>query len=235
MMAALDELFTDRRLNQGLIEQALAVTGAEPVPVLGRYVAHVTGGSSGQRGVFVYDRCAKAGFLLSLMRSFVARLAGAGGPPPGGLTIAMVAASSAVHPTGAAAAETARYELTDTFVREPGTPGPGHLHARMQGRSDEVFRYPGGDLHPHVIRSVLLRAPEVADYQVRQTRSGIDVDIIAAGTAGPEALRSQLAAALAGAGLSDPSVTVRIAGDLARNPHSGKVQRFVPLATVSSR
>ncbi len=39
----------------------------------------------------------------------------------------------------------------------------------------------------------------------------------------------------ASAGLSHPDVTVRIAGDLARNPHSGKVQRFVPLGRVSSR
>ena len=73
-----------------------------------------------------------------------------------------------------------RYELADSFVLEPSAGGPGHLLARAHGRADEVFHYQAGDLHPHVIRSVMLRSPEVADYQVRQTRTGIEADIIAA-------------------------------------------------------
>ena len=100
-------------------------------------------------------------------------------------------------------------------MRQPGAPGSGHLLARVQGRADEVFHYQVGDLHPHVIRSVMVRSPEVADYQVRQTRTGIEADIIAAsGGASTEALRRQLAEALAHGGLGQPDVTVRIAGDL---------------------
>ena len=127
-----------------------------------------------------------------------------------------------------------RYELTDSFVREPGAPGTGHLLARVQGRADEVFHYQAGDLHPHVIRSVMVRSPEVADYQVRQTRTGIEADIIAAsGGASTEALRRQLAEALAHGGLSQPDVTVRIAGDLPRCAGSGKRRRFIPLSRVA--
>jgi phenylacetate-CoA ligase len=324
MMAAIDGVFTDRRLSLAAVEQALSATGSEPVPVLGRYLALTTGGSTGQRGVFVFDPAAKAEFILSIIRPLLARLHAAGGIPPGGLPIAMVGAASAVHATGAAAAETIgpdtplrvlpvpvtlpwpqivdrlntlqapgligyasalarlaaeqsahrlhiaptviistsetlppearaaitaafgtpvidsfasteglmgtsapgcevlafnsdmciielvdadnrpvrpgmpsakvlvtnlynltqpliRYELADSFMRAPGAPGPGHLLARVQGRADEVFHYQAGDLHPHVIRSVMLRSPEVADYQVRQTRTGIEADIIAAG------------------------------------------------------
>jgi phenylacetate-coenzyme A ligase PaaK-like adenylate-forming protein len=376
MMAAIDDVFTDRRLTLGAVEQALAATGSEPVPVLGRYMALATGGSTGQRGVFVFDQAAKAEFILSITRSLLAGLHAAGGIPPGGLPMAMVGAGSAVHATGAAAAETIgpdaplrvlpvpvtmplrqivdrlntlqapaligyasalgrlaaeqnahrlhiapvviistsetllpearreitaafgvpvinsfasteglmgssapgddvlmfnsdmciielvdaanrpvgpgvpsakvlvtnlynlaqpliRYELADSFVLEPSAGGPGHMLARVHGRADEVFHYQAGDLHPHVVRSVMLRSPEVADYQVRQTRTGIEADIIAAGSASPEALRRRLADALARGGLSQPDVTVRIAADLPRCAGSGKLRRFVPLSRVA--
>jgi phenylacetate-coenzyme A ligase PaaK-like adenylate-forming protein len=126
-----------------------------------------------------------------------------------------------------------RYEMADSFVLEPSAGGPGHLLARAHGRADEVFHYQAGDLHPHVIRSVMLRSPEVADYQVRQTRTGIEADIIAAGSASPEALRRRLAEALAHGGLGQPDVTVRIAGDLPRCAGSGKLRRFIPLPLVA--
>jgi phenylacetate-coenzyme A ligase PaaK-like adenylate-forming protein len=376
MMAAIDDVFTDRRLSLAAVEQALAVTGTEPVPVLGRYMALATGGSTGQRGVFVFDPAAKATFVLSIIRSLLARLHAAGGIPPGGLPMAMVGAGSAVHATGAAAAETIgpdtplrilpvpvtlpwqqivdrlntlqapglmgyasalarlaaekrahrldiaptviistgetllpearaeitaafgtpvinsfasteglmgssapggdvlmfnsdmciielvdagnrpvgpgvpsakvlvtnlynlaqpliRYEFADSFVRVPSDSGPGHLLARVQGRADEVFHYQAGDLHPHVVRSVMVQSPEVTDYQVRQTRTGIEARIVAAGSAGPEALRRRLAEALARGGLSQPDVTVRVVGDLARNAGSGKLRRFIPLAQTA--
>jgi phenylacetate-coenzyme A ligase PaaK-like adenylate-forming protein len=377
MMAAIGDVFTDRRLTLGAVEQALAATGDQPVPVLGRYQALATGGSTGRRGVFVFDPAAKAEFILSIIRSLLARLHAGGGIPPGGLPMAMVGAASAVHATGAAAAQTIgpdtplrvlpvpvtlplpqiverlnaaqapgligypsvlarlapeqsahrlrispaviistgetllpearaeitaafgapvintfasteglmgtsapdgdvlafnddmciielvdadnrpvgpgvpsakvlvtnlynlaqpliRYELSDSFVRQPGAPGTGHLLARVQGRADEVFHYQVGDLLPHVIRSVMVRSPEVADYQVRQTRGGIEADIIAAsGGATTEALRRQLVEALAHGGLSQPDVTVRIAGDLPRCAGSGKRRRFIPLSRVA--
>ncbi|HSS91566.1 MAG TPA: hypothetical protein VLL69_19805 [Streptosporangiaceae bacterium] len=377
MMAAIDDVFTDRRLTLGAVEQALAATGDQPVPVLGRYMALATGGSTGRRGVFVFDPAAKAEFILSIIRSLLARLHAGGGIPPGGLPLAMVGAASAVHATGAAAAQTIgphtplrvlpvpvtlplpqivdrlnaaqapgligypsalarlaaeqnarrlritpavivstgetllpearaeitaafgtpvintfasteglmgtsvpggdvlafnddmciielvdadnrpvgpgvpsakvlvtnlynlaqpliRYELADSFVREPSAGGPGHLLARVHGRADEVFHYQAGDQHPHVIRSVMVRSTEVADYQVRQTRGGIEADIIAAsGGASTEALRRQLVEALAHGGLSQPDVTVRIAGDLPRCAGSGKRRRFIPLSRVA--
>ena len=376
MMAAIDDVFADRRLTLGEVEQALAETGSEPIPLLGRYMALATGGSTRQRGVFVFDRAAKAEFILSIIRSLLAGLHAAGGIPPGGLPMAMVGAGSAVHATGAAAAETVgtdvpvritsvpvtlpwpqivdrlnalqppaligfasalarlaaeqsahrlhitpmviistaetllpearaeittafgtpvinsfasteglmgssapggdvlmfnsdmciielvdadnrpvgpgvpsakalftnlynlaqpliRYELADSFVRVPSDSGPGHLLARVQGRADEVFHYQAGDLHPHVVRSVMVQSPEVTDYQVRQTRAGIDARIVSAGGAGPEALRCRLAEALARGGLSQPDVTVRVVGELTLNAGSGKLRRFIPLAQTA--
>jgi phenylacetate-CoA ligase len=373
MMACLDDVFTDRALNRALVEEALVATGAEPVPILSRYTALASGGSSGQRGVFVFDVEAIAAFFLSISRSLIARLR-AQPVPPGGLSIAMVAAASAVHATGSASAWTAagplpfhflpvpatlplatvvgrlneldapalcgypsmlarlaveqragrlkispfavttsgetaqpelrdaitqafgvpvtdtfasseglvgttapgddvlvfntdlcivelvdadnrpvpagtptakvlvtnlynrvqpliRYELADTFVEEASD---GHLRASVHGRADDVLTFGHVDIHPHVVRSVIVRLPEVLDYQVRQTTDGIDVDAVADGSVDTAELAGKLAAALAGAGLQGPRVSVRIVERLDRNAASGKLKRFVPLAPKAS-
>jgi phenylacetate-CoA ligase len=123
MMGALDDVFTDRRLNRGLVEEALSATGAEPICILGGYVALASGGSSGERGVFVFDRAAIAGFFSAL--SLMARLRALGGPPPDGLPIALVAAASAVHATGAAPALSAGPDMPFRFIPVPATlPSP---------------------------------------------------------------------------------------------------------------
>ena len=103
MMNELDDVFTDRRLTRPAVERALAEAGPEPATLLGSYLALTSGGSSGQRGVFVLDQPAAVQFFGTLTRGLVARLEAMGGPPPGGLPIAMVAAGSPVHATGIAA------------------------------------------------------------------------------------------------------------------------------------
>jgi phenylacetate-coenzyme A ligase PaaK-like adenylate-forming protein len=374
MMASFDDAVTDRRLTLRLVEEALAATRTEPVTIHGDYIAMATGGSSGQRGVFVYDRTTLAGFASALSRNLMARLRAVGGPPPGGLPIAMVSAASAVHATGLAPALSAgrdmpfrfqpvpvtlpigeiverlnrlqapalygyasmlarladeqragrlrlspvvvtstsetltddmraaisdafaapvvntfgstegligatapgehvltfnsdmcivelvddddrpvgpgtpsakvlltnlyntvqpliRYELNDSFTARPADPGHGHLRATVDGRVDDVLRYGPVDVHPLVVRSVLVRTPTVLDYQVRQTARGIDVDLIATATARIDDLVDQLTAALTHAGLPHPDVTARAVATLPRHPETGKLQRFVPLAT----
>ena len=372
MMTELDDVFTDRRLNRCTAERALAGAGPEPATVLGSYLALTSGGSSGQRGVFMLDVPAAVQFFGTLVRGLLVRLEAMGGPPPGGLPIAMVAAGSPVHATGIAAplcegdtalpfrflsvpvtqplpeivdrlnalqasalygypsvlarlarerragrlriapmmvtstSETCtpelraaisegfgaplidsfgsseglvgasepdadvitfaedgciielvdeeyravppgtpcaavlvtnlgnrlqpliRYELTDTFVQQPAAAGHGHLRARVQGRSDDNFRYGAVTIHPLVIRSVLVRSPDVLEYQVRQTTSGIDVRAVAERTLDVESLQAQLGAALARAGLANPDITVRREPNLARDPRTGKLRRFVP-------
>lgn len=129
-----------------------------------------------------------------------------------------------------------RYELADVFVAEPTAQGAGGLRARVLGRADDVLRYPGVTLHPHVIRSVLVQSRQIADYQVRQTPSGIDLDVLPAGPAGLEGpieqdeLMRRLREQLAQAGLSDPEIGLRVVSRLDRQPDSGKLTRFVPLA-----
>jgi phenylacetate-CoA ligase len=119
MMDEFDEVVADRRLCRHLVAEALAVTGCEPSVLPGEHVGLASGRSSGQRGLFVLDTHAMVEFFCSLQRSAISRLAALGGQPPGGLTIAMVAAASAVHATGLAPAITAGSALA--FVGVPVT------------------------------------------------------------------------------------------------------------------
>lgn len=64
----------------------------------------------------------------------------------------------------------------------------------MQGRCDEVFRYPGVSLPPHVVRSVLLQSPDVAEYQVCQLPGGVAVTVVPADPTGKLARFVPLAA-----------------------------------------
>jgi len=122
-----------------------------------------------------------------------------------------------------------RYELNDNFVRQPDAPDHGHLRAKVRGRADEVLHYEGVDIHPHVARSVMVRSPEVLDYQVRQTPRGIDVDALAVVAISSDRLAEHLVEALAAAGLHNPAVSVRIVDHLERIPDTGKLRRFLPL------
>ena len=121
-----------------------------------------------------------------------------------------------------------RYAIEDSFVRQPDAPGHGHLRALVRGRSDEVLHYARADVHPIVVRSVLVKTPEVADYQVRQTANGIDVILVAEGSVDRERLRERLCAALREAGLEAPIVTTRTVANLERHAATGKLRRFIP-------
>lgn len=120
-----------------------------------------------------------------------------------------------------------RYEIGDRFVRQPDAPHHGHLRASVEGRADEVLRFGEVVIHPLVIRSVLVKTPEVSDYQVRQTARGIEVTAQAEAALEVDALRGQLISSLAAAGLRDPEVIVRGVPVLERHGDTGKLRRFI--------
>jgi phenylacetate-coenzyme A ligase PaaK-like adenylate-forming protein len=122
-----------------------------------------------------------------------------------------------------------RFRMTDVFVAQPPVPGHGYLRARVEGRSDEVLRFGGVELHPLVIRSALLHCPAVVDYQVRQIADGIAVSVLAPGGVDASSLTDELRGALARAGLPEAAVTVQPVAELPRDPRTGKLRRFVPL------
>jgi phenylacetate-CoA ligase len=372
LMAEFDDVLTDPRVTRRRVEDALAVAGPDPAVLPGPHLVLASGGSSGERGVFVSDLGALVQFVGSLTRGLVARIAAMGGPPPGGLPVAIVGAGSPVHATGVAeplatgdrlpfhydavpvtlplpeivarldalqpplllgyptvlarlAAEQQagrlniapltvtctsetlspdlravirdgfgapvidtygstegltgssapddelivfaedgcvvelvdgddrpvppgtpsakvlvtnlenrvqpliRYEITDRLVAAAPAAEHGHLRARVQGRSDEVFRYGDVLIHPNVVRSVLVDTPAVLEYQVRQVPHGVAVTAVADPGLDTHRLGTRLAAALASAGLVRPEVEVHSAAGLERHPETGKLRRFVPL------
>ena len=101
MMENFDAATTDRRLTRDLTEQHLARAVTDPSLLLGDYVVLVSGGSSGQRGLFVQAVDEYAEFTASVTRrALAATIAAAGGLPPEGLVIGMVGAGSPVHSSG---------------------------------------------------------------------------------------------------------------------------------------
>ena len=112
MMASFDDVVTDRRLSRRLVEQHLAASAHQPGLLLDRYVCLASGGSSGLRGVFVQTLGEYADFVASLVRPGYARALAAGGPPPGGLVLGIVAAASPVHSSGFGAAVAAGPPVT---------------------------------------------------------------------------------------------------------------------------
>jgi phenylacetate-CoA ligase len=121
-----------------------------------------------------------------------------------------------------------RYELNDSFTRQPDATGHGHLRVTVQGRADDILRYGEAEIHPLALRSVLLAHPDVLDYQVRQTARGAAVQVLLERGTSVAGLREQLCAALARAGLADPEVTVEAVATLPRNPETGKLRRVIP-------
>jgi phenylacetate-CoA ligase len=121
-----------------------------------------------------------------------------------------------------------RYELNDSFTRQPDAAAHGHLRVTVQGRADEILRYGRAEIHPLVLRSALLAQDDVLDYQVRQTARGVAVQVLLERETSLAPLREQLHTALARAGLADPEVTVDAVAALPRNPQTGKLRRVIP-------
>jgi phenylacetate-CoA ligase len=111
MMESFDELLTDRRLTRGRVEQQLVASAREPILAYDQYVCLASGGSSGLRGVFVQTVEEYAEFAASILRRAMARVFAAGGPPPDGLPVGIVAAASPVHSSGFAAAVATGYPV----------------------------------------------------------------------------------------------------------------------------
>ncbi len=125
-----------------------------------------------------------------------------------------------------------RYEVSDEVtVLDGANPGPwtGRRIAPVEGRHDDLFEYPGGVVvHPYVFWAPLWDS-RIAQYQVRQTPAGADVQVELRSPVALEPLRGALLAALREVGLAAPEVTVREVPRIARLPLTGKVRSFIPL------
>jgi phenylacetate-CoA ligase len=98
LMARFDEISCDPLLNRAAAERALAETTTQPRPLPGGYLCMATGGSSGQRGIFAYDKAGVAEFASLIFRARLAAL-GADRARVPEISFAMVGAPSPVHGT----------------------------------------------------------------------------------------------------------------------------------------
>ena len=119
-----------------------------------------------------------------------------------------------------------RYRMDDAMTQQAPLPGIGHVRATVQGRADEVIRLGDRDVHPHAVRSVLLRTAEVSEYQVRSAGRVLQVDLVLAGPVDTEDIARELAASMEAAGVPDIDVRVRVVVAVERDPRSGKARRF---------
>ena len=99
MMASFDEVVTDRRVTLAAVDAHLAASTHAPSLLFDEYVCLASGGSSGQRGVFVQTVPEYVSFSASVMRRAIARVRSLFDDPPQ-LVIAVVAAAAPVHATG---------------------------------------------------------------------------------------------------------------------------------------
>ena len=84
-------------------------------------------------------------------------------------------------------------------------------------------------VHPLTVTTVLTNTPAIVDYVVRQTSTGVDIDVVTIDALDEHELVARIGSALRTAGLAAPTVGVRKITETPRNPATGKVARIVPL------
>ena len=139
--------------------------------------------------------------------------------------------SDAEHPVAQALMKTATERGLDVPQASGFESIPGHgVRAEVSGRAEEVFRYGSVEVHPIVFATVMTNIPSIAEYQVRQTSGGVDVDVVLHGHVDLTALIAATEDSLRQAGLKKPAAKVTVVEAIDRHAQTGKIRRFVPLA-----
>jgi phenylacetate-coenzyme A ligase PaaK-like adenylate-forming protein len=137
MMASFDELLCDRRLTRARVECQLVASVHEPRLLDDEYICLVSGGSSGLRGIFVQTIDEYIEFASSILRRAMTRVIAAGGPPPDGLPVGIVAAAGPVHSSGFAAAVARGYPVR--MIAAPATLPLAELVKRLNNTQPPVL------------------------------------------------------------------------------------------------
>jgi phenylacetate-coenzyme A ligase PaaK-like adenylate-forming protein len=124
-----------------------------------------------------------------------------------------------------------RYDLGDEVTMLPGECACGSPMARIAtvaGRSDDDFRYGARTVPANAFRHVLGTDAAISEYQVRQTPTGAEVDIV--GSPDLAALTAALVESLRRYALADPKITVSSVAQIERHAATGKLKRFIALS-----
>ncbi|KTC83964.1 phenylacetate--CoA ligase family protein [Legionella cincinnatiensis] len=125
-----------------------------------------------------------------------------------------------------------RYEVSDQllFLDKKCTCGIQHqLIAEPQGRPEFDFIYPGNIFVHHLIFvTPLLHEKNIREYQVIQTKNGVDIKILTTGYVNKIQLQNHICAQLSNLGIVKPQVKLIEVSEFEYLP-SGKLRRFLKL------
>jgi phenylacetate-CoA ligase len=128
-----------------------------------------------------------------------------------------------------------RYEIADAVTLASGPDPTGRPYqriARVDGRSDDILRFPavaGGEalVLPHRLRIPFARLPEVTQYQIVREPRRLVVRVVldaAASVETPDRISVGIRAALEEAGAIPPAIEVEPVSAIEREPGSAKVK-----------
>lgn len=139
MMDALDRFFTDPRLTREALEAHLAAVGARDELLLGEYRVMASSGSSGRKGIYVYDRDAWRHCVSGAMRS--SRMMGVRPRFPRRRRMAQVAAPDAKHMT-TRGASSLKVGLFHSIILSASQPIPALVAALQRHQPHFLAGYP---------------------------------------------------------------------------------------------
>jgi phenylacetate-coenzyme A ligase PaaK-like adenylate-forming protein len=134
-----------------------------------------------------------------------------------------------------------RYELTDAVVLEDAPDSSGRPYRRIlrvDGRSDDILRFPaldGGevDVHPHVLRAPFSALLDVRQYQIVHEADGLRVRLVPQPTAAAdlaERVGAVLAEELTAAGAAPGAIRVECVDEIEREPGDAAKLKLVTAA-----
>jgi phenylacetate-coenzyme A ligase PaaK-like adenylate-forming protein len=127
-----------------------------------------------------------------------------------------------------------RFEITDEVtVVERDCPCGSRFRVigDPQGRLDDTFVYPGGNIvHPHLFRSVLGREQGIVEYQVLQTSRGANLRVVVDAAVDLPSVAGDVRRGLGLLGIGHPEVSIEAVDQLDRQA-TGKLRRFIPSPT----
>ena len=139
MMDALDRFFTDPRLGRAMLEDHLAAMGPRDPLLMGQYRVMASSGSSGRKGIYVYDRAAWSACMACAMRS--SRMMGMRPRFPRRRRMAQVAAPDAKHMTARGAASM-KIGVFDSIILGAAEPMPALVAALQRHQPHYLAGYP---------------------------------------------------------------------------------------------
>jgi phenylacetate-coenzyme A ligase PaaK-like adenylate-forming protein len=128
-----------------------------------------------------------------------------------------------------------RYEIGDTVTLASGPDPSGRPYqriGRVDGRNDDVLRFPavGGDeavVLPHRLRAPFAQLPDVVQYQIVREPRRLSIRLVlraGASAETPDRVRAGIRAALEEAGAMPPPIEVEQVAAIEREPGSAKVK-----------